>query len=230
MNPDDEIGVHLIPRPLLCVQVKQLMVPQGPSGSPRSLALGLVAPFQLQDVGNDLVFAHFTCKIPRRIGGDRRMAQIRAIPQCPHNPGAGAATSAKILGPTSRHFCSKGRKRNEMLRESGRVCDVWLCCPGCDGLWPVGTRQGMDRVSRGEPVHAPAPMAATNCIRATAKPASETTPDICKQTVEAGFFSYYEQSSVLKESELEAGHSGALGTAGDNCQAPHTAMGCLQVM
>lgn len=51
-----------------------------------------------------------------------------------------------------------------------------------------------------------------------------------RKRLKQDFFSYYEQSSVLKESELEAGNSGALGTAGDNCQAPRTAMGCLQVM
>lgn len=165
MNPDDKIGAHLIPRPPPCVRVKQLTVPQGPavaSVGPRDLALGLSAPLQPQDVGNELVFAHFPCKIPQRIGGIRRTAHIRAIPRCPPNPGAGAATSAKILGPTPRHSCSKGRKINEMLRDSGRVCDVWLCCPGCDRLWPVGTRRVMDRVRRGEPVHAPAPMAAAS--------------------------------------------------------------------
>lgn len=60
MNPDDKIGTHFIPSPPLCVQVKQLMVPQQLLQGVQ----GTGAALEPQAVGNQSVLGHFTCKIP----------------------------------------------------------------------------------------------------------------------------------------------------------------------
>lgn len=165
MNPDDKIGVHLIPSPLLCVQVKQLMVPQRPAAAPQRVpgtwgwGWGWRLPCSPRMWGMSRSLPRSLVKLHRGLEiTDGHLISERFTG--PHTPGA--ATSAKSPGPTSRHFCSEERKINEMLRDSGRVCDVWLCCPGCDRLWPVGTRQVMDRARRRVPVRAPAPMVAAN--------------------------------------------------------------------
>lgn len=156
MNPDDKIGVHLIPSPLLCVQVKQLMVPQRPTAAPQRVpgTWGWRLPCSPRMWGMSWSLPTSLVKLHRGLEiTDGHLTSERFTG--PHTPGA--ATSAKSPGPTSRHFCSEERKINEMLRDSGRVCDVWLCCPGRDRLWPVGTR-----ARRRVPVCAPAPMVAAN--------------------------------------------------------------------